>query len=104
MARALIDLGAKLDAKDANTYTPIHKAALAGKSSIPSQLDFLLSYCKIISLLGNENVVRALVELGAKVDPEDESKRTPLHRAAYLGNSLINLQSGYSLFSGVSFV
>lgn len=44
MARALIELGAKVDAEDANSDTPIHKAAYEGRSSIPSSLDFSFNH------------------------------------------------------------
>ena len=54
--------------------------------------------------LGDEKVVRALIELGAKVNAENNRKITPLHHAAFWGKSfahlhLMNFQ--YSLFFGV---
>ena len=40
----------------------------------------------LVSLIaGHVNVVRALIELGAKVDAEDKFKSTPLHWASDFG-------------------
>lgn len=44
---------------------------------------------------GRENVVRALVKLGAKIETENPSKNTPLHDAASHGKlfSVLELKS-----------
>lgn len=59
----------------------------------PSKLISSLIYHNIN--LGNENAVRALIELGAKVDAEDENKETPLHYAAFRGKVFIGLRQRY---------
>lgn len=41
-------------------------------------------------VLGQENVVRTLIALGATVDAEDNFKQTPLFDAAYFGNSVMH--------------
>lgn len=51
-----------------------------------------------INCLGHEKIVRALIELGAKVNAEDNNKETPLHRAADWGNSFIYLRSMFLVF------
>lgn len=43
-------------------------------------------YWLIVKFSGNEKVARALVELGANVNAEDNNKVTPLHKAAFNGN------------------
>ena len=48
---------------------------------------FFISF-SIITFSGHENVVATLIELGARVDAEDELEETPLFNAAFGGNSV----------------
>lgn len=92
VVRALIELGAKVDAESGYNWTPIHYAAHEGRSVLHTFIRSCITIFLITSL-GREKVVRALVELGARVDAEDGNKGTPLHSAAEWGKSLICLQS-----------
>ena len=47
---------------------------------------------------GHEKVIRALVELGAKVDVEENNKITPLYEAAANGKSFTNRDSVFLHF------
>lgn len=47
----------------------------------------LFHLSSFFAISGQANVVRALIELGAKVDAVDTTQRTPLHRAAFEGIS-----------------
>ena len=46
----------------------------------------------LINFVGSEDVVRALIELGAKVDTEAEKKLTPLYWAAFWGKEITHLE------------
>lgn len=50
---------------------------------------YILIAIQFNSFEGYEDVVRALIELGAKVDAEDNKKKTPLHRAAHWGKHFL---------------
>lgn len=82
--RALIELGAKINAEDKNKQTPLHLAASQG---LPlSKSDPILIAISPINFSANEDVVRALIELGAKVDAEDVNKKTPSQIADQKGD------------------
>ena len=65
--RELIAAGAKLEAKDQDSKTPLHWAAYKG----------------------NQEVVKALVDAGANLEAKNQGGRTPLHVAAYHGHQEI---------------
>lgn len=90
IVRTLIEFGATVDAEDFTKRTPLHHAVYEGKllTHFYSMSSIFLQTFSIY-LSERENVVRALVELGANVDAKDMHQRTPLHFAAFKGNSLI---------------
>lgn len=87
VVRSLIELGATVNAEDKTKQTPLHLAAYNGKSFRHlTHWTFPFSIKKFpIVYLGHGNVVRLLIQLGAKVDAEDENRATPLHKAAFKG-------------------
>ena len=90
MVKALIILGAKIEAKDEDGRTPLHTAAkveiakhLIEKGAQVEARDFdghtpLMWQC----LDENSDVVKYLIEIGAQIHAEDIFGKTPLH---YLG-------------------
>ena len=89
MVKALIILGAKIEAKDEFGLTPLHYAAkvdiakhLIEKGAQVEARDFdghtpLMWQC----LDENSDVVKYLIEIGAQIDSKDIHKRTSLHYA-----------------------
>ena len=61
VVKVLIEKGAKVDALNNLSQTPLHRAAYNNT---------------------NADVVKVLIEKGAKVDALDDFSQTPLHRAA----------------------
>lgn len=82
VVRALIGLGAEVNAETISKVTPLHFAAFYGKWYGVYQFSYLI-YFQYTS--GHEEVVCALIELGSKVNAEDDLKRTPLHLASLAG-------------------
>ena len=90
MVKALIILGAKIEAKDEDGRTPLHTAAkveiakhLIEKGAQVEARDFdghtpLMWQC----LDENSDVVKYLIEIGAQIHAKDNFGKTPLH---YLG-------------------
>lgn len=84
--------GVSVDARDYFNRTALHFAAQSGKS--PTHLHWQLSFLSWQSLIfftGRVEIVRALLDLGAAVDAEDEQKRQPIHYAAFDGELIILL-------------
>ena len=94
MVKALILLGAEVDAKSANDLSPLHVAAQSGRTSIvkyfiekqkiPLELKDGSGETPLHAALtpGNAvDVVKYLIEKGANIEAKDEEGNTPLHRA-----------------------
>ena len=90
MVKALILLGAEVDAKSTNDLNPIHVAAQSGRTSI---VKYFIEKQKIPLELkdgsgdtplhasltaGNVDVVKYLIEKGANIEAKDEEGNTPL--------------------------
>jgi ankyrin repeat protein len=95
-ARALLNRGAKINAKDKNGSQAIHRVAEEG--SVPA-LEFLLNRGAKVNALDNNNfqpihlasmfnprVVRVLLNRGAKVNARDNYGRQAIHWAASRGH------------------
>lgn len=91
IVRVLIEHGAKVNAEDDAKSTPLHEAAANGKVfSLHSIFSRFIWYF-FLTFSGHENVVRALIENGAKVDAENNGGRTPLQRAIYTSKSFLHI-------------
>ncbi|NOZ20709.1 MAG: hypothetical protein GXP25_06425 [Planctomycetes bacterium] len=96
VARALIEHGADVNAKDEEGGTPLHRAAAIG---LKKMVDFLLAAgadvkakrtdgCTPLHAAargGHAEVASLLIEKGADVNAKSQSGRTPLHWAAEAG-------------------
>ncbi|KAL3495486.1 ankyrin repeat-containing domain protein [Aspergillus germanicus] len=96
--KVLLELGAKVDARDRDGETPLHVAAGKDYDSSVAILQVLLEYgadveaisrrynkTPIHSAQGTANIT-CLHEAGAKLDHQDERGRTALHWAAHVGD------------------
>lgn len=122
VVRVLIEYSANVDAEDGNKETPLHRAALKGKwITNATSVDPLAacvyalhkyvahSYVRIdayknnIPFPGHEDVVKALIQFGAKVNAETIYKRPALYSAVSAGKSFTYLYCNDFCFIGVSF-
>lgn len=86
----LLSYGAKADAEDIYKVTPLHLAAKIS-NLIPLENCFFISFSFVI-FIGNESLVRSLIEHGAKVNAKTNYfELTPLHYAASYGKSNTDL-------------
>ena len=93
VVRALLEAGAKVNARDSNRYSPLHFAAEYSSGSV---VRALLDYgaevnardshqCSPLHLAASWNsgpVLRELIEGGAEVNSRNSNQYSPLHNAA----------------------
>jgi ankyrin repeat protein len=96
--KALVALGAAVDAPDAAGLTPLHVAALGGRSEVLSALleagasagrstPSGRTPLHLASLAGRAEAAKALLARGADPNAKDATGRTPLHLAAASGDA-----------------
>ncbi|CAN0261438.1 unnamed protein product, partial [Discosporangium mesarthrocarpum] len=96
LARALIEAGARPDARDKDGYTPLHWAAMRGHAGVArsllrggAQSDARSPADKTplhhAAASGSTEVVLVLLEAGADANARNRYGSTPLHRAAFNG-------------------
>jgi ankyrin repeat protein len=107
IAKALIDNGAKLNALKENGLTPLHEAVKRDKKEM---VDYLISRGAFVdikevkfdqtelhsaAIMGNADMIKALVDAGADVNSTDNSNHSALEYALFHGFSKL----GYELLS-----
>jgi ankyrin repeat protein len=96
----LVDPSTDLNARNKQSYTPLHYATLNGHENIIEQLllrrEVVEVNCRndqeqtplhLASSIGNVKCCKLLVEGGAEVNCKDVEGATPLHKATFLGHA-----------------
>jgi serine/threonine-protein phosphatase 6 regulatory ankyrin repeat subunit B len=95
----LVNAGASIDIKNAQEFTPLHFAVLSDRNNIvrffitqnPESINTAGFYGRtalhFASDWGNLEMVKMLVEAGAKIDIQDNEGNTPLHKVIIQDNT-----------------
>ena len=98
VVRLLIGLGANVNAKKTDGSSALHEASSYGNYYL-NYIACTIVQCtsllfensmfiqRLISKIGQVNIIRLLIEKGAEINSEGHDKWTPLSKAAHSGNS-----------------